>query len=183
MPTLFDLAILAVISLAVFFDLEWRRIPNWLIVCGLIAGLGLGGLRGMNALYQGLLGLGMGIGLLIIPFAFRWIGAGDVKFLGVVGAFVGPYLLPRVLWYSALVTGLMAIFTVISRHLSIDFLTRALVDFRQAALVLVTLGRAQSCSANGYTTRNYQGIPWGVGIGLGTLAAYYLDPTGRLAGF
>jgi prepilin peptidase CpaA len=32
------------------------------------------------------LGFFVGVGLLILPFAFGWIGAGDVKYLGVIGA-------------------------------------------------------------------------------------------------
>ena len=163
--------------------MEWRRIPNWLILFGLSVALGLNGLRGMNEFYQSLLGMGVGIGVLFIPFAFRWIGAGDVKFLGVMGAFVGPYLLPRVLWYAAMATGLMALLSLVSRRLSIDFLMRASTDFKQAMLVLLTFGRAQAESANAWAARKRQGVPWGVGIGLGTVVAYYLDPTGRWAGF
>jgi prepilin peptidase CpaA len=181
--TLFDLAIFAVISLAAFFDMEWRRIPNWLILFGLSVALGFSGLRGTNEFYQSLFGIGVGIGILFIPFAFRWIGAGDVKFLGVMGGFVGPYLLPRVLWYSVLVTGVMAILSLIFRRLNIDLLRRASQDFKQAMLVFLTFGRAQAESANIPTARNRQGIPWGVGIGLGTVVAYYLDPAGRWAGF
>jgi prepilin peptidase CpaA len=181
--TLFDLAIIAVISLAAFFDMEWRRIPNWLILFGLSVALGLNGFRGMNELYQSLLGIGAGIGILFIPFAFRWIGAGDVKFLGVMGGFVGPYLLPRVLWYSIVVTGVMAIITVIQRRLSVEFLTRASLDLKQAMLVLLTFGRGQAAPANARAATNRQGVPWGVGIGLGTVVAYYLDPAGRWAGF
>jgi len=181
--TLFDLAIIAVISLAAFFDMEWRRIPNWLILFGLIVALGLSGLRGPSEFYQSLIGIGVGIGVLLIPFAFRWIGAGDVKFLGVMGAFVGPYLLPRVLWYSVLVAGAMAILSLVFRRLSIDFLMRASVDFKRAMLVLLTFGRGQGESANAGSGTNRQGVPWGVGIGLGTVVAHYLDPTGRWAGF
>ncbi len=183
MLKLFDLAIITVISLAAFFDMEWRRIPNWLILFGLSVALGFSGLRGMNEFYQSLLGIGVGIGILFIPFAFRWIGAGDVKLLGVMGAFVGPYLLPRVLWYSAMVTGLMALISLIFRRLNIDFLMRASVDFKQAMLVLLTFGRAHARSANASTALDRQGVPWGVGIGLGTVVAYYLDPAGRWAGF
>jgi prepilin peptidase CpaA len=181
--TLFDLAIFAVIGLAAFFDMEWRRIPNWLILFGLSVALGISGLRGMNEIYQSLFGIGIGIGILFIPFALRWIGAGDVKFLGVMGAFVGPYLLPRVLWYSILITGGMAIIAVICRRLSMEFLARASVDLKQAMLVLFTFGRGQAESPNVSTARSRQGVPWGVGIGLGTVVAYYLDPAGRWAGF
>ena len=180
---LFDLAIFAVISLAAFFDMEWRRIPNWLILFGSSLALGLNGLRGTNEFYQSLIGIGVGIGILFIPFAFRWVGAGDVKFLGVMGAFVGPYFLPRVLWYAILIMGAMAIVTVICRRLSLEFLTRACVDLKQAMLVLLTFGRAQAEPANTATARSRQGVPWGVGIGFGTVVAYYLDPAGRWAGF
>ena len=183
MLRLFDLAIFAVIGLAAFFDVEWRRIPNWLILFGLSVALGLNGLRGMNEFYQSLTGIGVGIGVLFIPFAFRWIGAGDVKFFGVMGAFVGPYLLPRVLWYSILITGVMAIITIICRRLSLEFLSRACVDFKQAMLVLLSFGRAHARSAHASTALDRQGVPWGVGIGLGTVVAYYLDPAGRWAGF
>jgi prepilin peptidase CpaA len=180
---LFDLAIIAVISLAAFFDMEWRRIPNWLILFGLSVALGLNGLRGMNEFYHSLIGIGVGIGVLFIPFAFRWIGAGDVKFLGVMGAFVGPHLLPRVLWYSALVAGLIAILSLIIKHFNMNLLRHAANDFNQVLLGLLTFGRAQAESANAWTARNREGVPWGVGIGLGTVVAYYLDPAGRWAGF
>jgi prepilin peptidase CpaA len=180
--TLFDLAIIAVIGLAAFFDMEWRRIPNWLILFGLSVALGLNGLRGMNEFYQSMTGIGVGIGILFIPFTFRWIGAGDVKFLGVMGGFVGPYLLPRVLWYSILITGVMAIITVICRRLSMEFLTRACVDFKQTMLVLLTFGRGQAASPTPGRGRTARGSV-GVGIGLGTVVAYYLDPAGRWAGF
>lgn len=183
MLKVFDLAIFAVISLAAFFDMEWRRIPNWLILFGLSIALGLNGLRGMNEFYQSLIGIGVGIGVLFIPFAFRWIGAGDVKFLGVMGAFVGPYLLPRVLWYSILITGVMAIMTVICRRSGMELLKHASVNFRHAMLVMLTFGRARVRSTNTSTALNGQGVPWGVGIGLGTVVAYYLDPAGRWAGF
>lgn len=163
--------------------MEWRRIPNWLILIGLSMALGLNGLRGITELNQSLLGVGVGIGILFIPFAFRWIGAGDVKLLGVMGAFVGPYLVPRVLWYSILITGAMAIMTIICRRLSMEFLRRACVDFKQAILVLLTFGHAPAESSAALTARNRQGVPWGVGIGMGTVVAYYLDPVGRWAGF
>jgi prepilin peptidase CpaA len=180
---LFDLAIFAVIGLAAFFDIEWRRIPNWLILFGLIVALGLSGLRGMNEFYQSLLGIGAGVGILFIPFAFRWIGAGDVKFLGVMGAFVGPYLMPRVLWYAVVASGAIAIVSLVFRHLNIRFAKELFENFKHTLFVLVTLGRLPSQPAFPWAGNRAHSVPWGVGIGLGTVAAYYLDPTGQWAGF
>jgi prepilin peptidase CpaA len=42
-----------------------------------------------------LLGFAVGIGCLVIPFACGFVGAGDAKLLGAVGAFVGPQLALR----------------------------------------------------------------------------------------
>lgn len=179
MITLFDFTIIAVISLAAFFDLEWRRIPNWLILLGLIAGLGLNGIRGLNEFYLSLLGFALGIALFFIPFAFRWLGAGDVKYLGVIGAFLGPYLLPRVLWYSVVVSGLMAIVSLASRHFNIRFAGELLNNIKHALLVIMTMGRLQIEPLAFAASTRAATVPWGVGISLGTLVAYYLDPTGR----
>jgi Flp pilus assembly protein protease CpaA len=77
----------------------------------------------------------------------------------------------------------MAIITVICRRLSMEFLRRARVNFQYAMLVLLTFGRAHARSVHASTALDRQGVPWGVGIGLGTVAAYYLDPAGRWAGF
>lgn len=65
------------------WDLKWRRIPNWLIVVGLITGLffHLWGQR----LVDGLLGLLLGG----IPWLLVRIGGGDIKFYAVCGFLLG----------------------------------------------------------------------------------------------
>lgn len=180
---MFDLAIIAVIGLAAFFDIEWRRIPNWLIVFGLIAGIGLNGMRGLDGLYDSLIGAGLGIALFFIPFALRWIGAGDAKYLGVIGAFLGPRLLPRVLWYAILVSGAMAVFSLISRRFNVEFLKIAWNDLKHGLLMFLTFGRLESVAIRPWTGVKEHSVPWGVGISFGALIAYYLDPLGRWAGF
>ena len=91
-----DTVIFVVSGLSAFFDLKLRRIPNWLIATGLVSGLILNAFHGSSYLLQSLLGFVVGVTVLILPFAFGWIGAGDVKFFGVVGALLGVSWLPRV---------------------------------------------------------------------------------------
>ena len=70
--------------------------------------MALNATHGANQLLQSVVGLVAGIVILLLPFALGWIGAGDVKFFGVVGALFGVSWLPRVFFYSALVAGLIA---------------------------------------------------------------------------
>src|SRR5687767_9558410 len=84
-------AVLAVAALAVGFDLRTRRIPNLLTFGAAGAALvfafvvdGAGG--GASAALGWLLGV-----LVFLPFfALRGMGAGDVKLLAALGAWLGP---------------------------------------------------------------------------------------------
>ena len=72
-------------------DIRTQRIPNYLTLGTAVAGLGFQvGLHGWGGLWSGFLGLALGFGLLIIPYLLRGIGAGDVKALAALGAWLGP---------------------------------------------------------------------------------------------
>jgi len=86
-----NLLLLIVIFMpAVALDIKYHRIPNWLCFSGWVCGLGLGALLGG---WEGFLEAGLGLLLLLaltLPFfIFGWMGAGDVKLIGAVGAVVG----------------------------------------------------------------------------------------------
>jgi len=95
-------------------DWRYRRIPNWLTVSGLVAGIGVNtalfGLAGMKA---ALLGAGLGLGLLLPFVLLRSLGAGDWKLAGALGACLGPRQLVTVLMGTVLVAGVMALAVVI----------------------------------------------------------------------
>ena len=65
------------------WDLKWRRIPNWLMIVGLVAGLFFH-LWGCS-LVDGLLGLLLGG----VPWLFAGVGGGDIKFYGMCGFLLG----------------------------------------------------------------------------------------------
>ena len=117
-PAIVNPAILAgavlLALIAAWTDFRSRRIPNWLTLSGLLAGMAantvFGGWTGLKA---SLLGAGLGL-VLLLPFVLvRSLGAGDWKLAGALGAFVGPGILMDLLLFSILVAGVMAVILII----------------------------------------------------------------------
>ena len=178
MSILVDLMLLATITLAALFDIKERRIPNWLILVGLISGIVLGALQGGTQIIFSLIGFFIGIITLIIPFAFGWIGAGDVKLFATVGALLGYTRLPRVLFYSCLVAGILGLVAIALGYVRQVSFKTFWVDCKSMLLTArIGVPNTRPTDARAYS------VPWGVAIGAGTIMAYYFDPTGTWAGF
>lgn len=90
-------------------DWRYRRIPNWLTVPGLLAGIAVNAITGGSpGAKTSLLGAGLGL-LLLLPFVvIKALGAGDWKLIGAIGACLGSARLIEVLIGSVLVAGVMA---------------------------------------------------------------------------
>lgn len=98
-------------------DWRYRRIPNWLTLSGLVAGLGVNSvLFGWAGAKSSLLGAGLGLGLLLPFVLLRSLGAGDWKLAGALGACLGPGQLTTVLMGTVLMAGVMALVVVISKR-------------------------------------------------------------------
>lgn len=83
-------------------DLLTRRIPNWLTFPAMLLGLGAQvWLFGAPGLLDGLLGLALGFVLFFPIYALGHMGAGDVKLLMAVGAWMG--------WRPCLQVAVMAV--------------------------------------------------------------------------
>ena len=99
-----------VAALACISDLRSRRIPNVLTfgaaLCGIAAAALVDGTAGATTSATGWL---VGIAIFFPFFALGGLGAGDVKLLGAIGAWVGPSIVIRVGLYSAVAGGVFAI--------------------------------------------------------------------------
>lgn len=92
-----------------YYDLRWRRLPNWLM----LAGAGGGGLYGMvhGTLPYGVpLSDGLGTALLALVVFWQawrmgWMGAGDVKLCAVIGWLGGGKCLLATLLAGSVVAG------------------------------------------------------------------------------
>ncbi len=91
-------------------DWRYRRIPNWLTVPGLVAGIAVNTLAdGWPGAKIALLGAGLGLLLLLPLVLVKALGAGDWKLIGALGACLGSTRLIAVLIGSMFVAGIMAI--------------------------------------------------------------------------
>lgn len=104
-------------------DVRERRIPNWISVAlfasGMIFHVAVGGLGGL-AFSIG--GFAVGFVILFVLYAIGGGGAGDVKFMGGVGAWIGAYHTLFVFVISAI---LMALFVLSVLFLRTLFPSRA----------------------------------------------------------
>jgi len=101
-------------AIAGWSDWRTRRIPNWLTVSGLLVGVAMNSwLAGWRGARVSLLGAGLGL-VLLLPFVLaRSLGAGDWKFAGALGAFLGPTPFLDVLVITIVFAGLMALGLII----------------------------------------------------------------------
>lgn len=109
--------LLAVVLVAAIYDVRYRRIPNWLNVTGVLAGIAMN-----TFLYQGLPGLGFALkglflafGIYAVLYALHAMGAGDVKLMAAVGAIVGWENWFGIFLVTAVIGGIMSIILSISR--------------------------------------------------------------------
>jgi len=109
---LFTMIILLAVLLitAIYTDLRWSRIPNWLTFpamgLSILVQAWIGGSHG--ALFS-LAGLGVGMGLFLLPYVCRAMGAGDVKLMAAIGSIVGPSGALSITLLSVLAGGVYAL--------------------------------------------------------------------------
>ena len=158
---------LLVLLPASLFDLSRYRIPNAFLAAGLIISLIRRlELQGLNGVSPWLAGMIIPLFLYFILFRLRIFGAGDGKFLAVVGSYVGVPDVFFVLFFS-LVAG--AFLSLAKMLICGNFRERFACLFRYAHTVIYEKKTVP------YYDRKRDGddgvIPFGVAIGFGTLFA------------
>ena len=95
---------------ALFYDLKWRRVPNWLVLISLFLGLTLSvASNSLNGAWFSLLGLLVGLVFFLPPYLFGWLGAGDVKLFCALGVLLGPWGTVLAALYTALAGGVVVV--------------------------------------------------------------------------
>jgi len=153
----------AFLFVAIERDVRSMRIPNWLTGGGLAAALLLAGVtRALPGLGYALAGAGVALAVLFVPFALRWLGAGDVKAMMVLGALWGHELVLPTLFWMFIAGGGLALALVAGRGELPDLITR----WGRSLWITLSSGRitffapAPGSAAGG-------GLPFAVAIGIG----------------
>jgi prepilin peptidase CpaA len=157
------LAVVVAIGAGVF-DWLYRRIPNWLTMSGLVAGVAINTiLFRWPGLESALLGALLGLGILLPFVLVRSLGAGDWKLSGALGACLGPRQLVSVLMGTILVAGVMALAVVIWK----GRLKRTLLNIAHllAALFSLQMPGSEVSLDDPESTK----IPFGVAMGITVL--------------
>ena len=156
-------------------DWRYRRIPNWLTVSGLVAGIAINTiLYRWPGLKAALLGAALGLGLLLPFVLIRSLGAGDWKLAGALGACLGPRQMLSVLIGTILVAGVMALALVIWK----GRLKQTLLNIAHilAALFTLRMPGAEMSLDHPQSTK----IPFGVAMALTVLFYGVGRATGHL---
>ncbi|MDR5726186.1 MAG: A24 family peptidase [Terriglobia bacterium] len=101
---------LIVLAIATFTDVRSCRIPNWLVLPFLVAGIAVSGwMHGWHGVGQSLLGIGLGTVVLGFFYWMGGMGMGDLKLCAAVGAWIGPSQLLVALVLTGIAGGIMAL--------------------------------------------------------------------------
>ena len=108
-----DLLLLVFVTAAAVSDLICRKIPNRLVLAGLLAAFCLHGVLAAPAWpWNSLGGMATGFFLFLPLYLLRGMAAGDVKLIAMVGAFAGPWPALLICFATFVLGGLMALLIV-----------------------------------------------------------------------
>jgi prepilin peptidase CpaA len=154
-------------------DVRHQRIPNRLTFFGFAAALlHAAWIAGFGGLLSAFAGAGAALAVMALPFAMRWVGAGDVKAMMALAAFFGLDATPALLWWITVVGGAFAVLTLVARGGILE------VAQRWAGSVLLTRLHSSPrylVPVSGSTAAT--GMPFGVAIALGVAAFQNWGPT------
>lgn len=155
--------------IAAWQDIRHYRIPNNLVFPGAIIGVLLHALlpqeMGGLGFVTSLTGLGVGLALLLPLYLLRAMGAGDIKLMAMIGAFVGPTGMLIVTVYILLAGGVLALGVVLVR----GRLSRLMENFKLMLLMRLAGSSMANISASGMLPESAGRLPYGVAIAAGTL--------------
>jgi prepilin peptidase CpaA len=178
LPVALKFALAALSVAAAAWDIRLRRIPNWLVAAGLLAGLAgnlffSAGIRGAGVAAGG---MAAAFAVYLPLYALRAAGAGDLKLAVAMGAIAGPVNWLFIFVLTAVLGGIFALVLVIVTG-------RAGRTFRNIGYILRQLARGRAPFENraDLDVRSAQSLrlPHGVAMALGAIG--YLSAAALLA--
>jgi prepilin peptidase CpaA len=111
-----NVAVVVTALVACVCDVRTRRIPNVLTIGAAVCGFAVAGFAGgLTGLAWSVSGWMVAVALFLPFFLLRGMGAGDVKLLGAMGAWLGPGGALIAGFFTAVAGGVMALVVVLAR--------------------------------------------------------------------
>lgn len=166
---------------ASYYDIREKRIPNFLTFSGMGAGIIINIVSsGLKGLQFSIIGFLFGIAVFFIPFAFNFMGAGDVKLMGAVGALMGWEFTLSALLYAAIAGGIIVIILSIFNKRIIKiffaflgFIFNPLLNFMYKKTLNQKILKLKTYLSNYRFDKNKEYIPYGVAITIGTVLVLF----------
>jgi prepilin peptidase CpaA len=155
--------LIGLLGIAVVSDLRRHRIPNQLILLGLVLGLaGQTYSGGVSGLGDGLLGILICFALFLPMYALGGMAAGDVKLMAMVGSFLPPHYALWAGFFSLIYGGLCGLLIVLVRGQLFQTLGRYWLILRARAYLAPTADEVAG-----------KPFPYTIAILFGTLNSVY----------
>lgn len=165
--TVASIVLVLVMLGASWTDLRTRRIPNWLTMGGVIAGLAIRAWMGSGPVVSGLLGVALALLFALPFFVVGVLGGGDAKLLMAAGAFMGPGDLAAAALVIAMIGGLVAVVEAARRRV----LLPTLLACGSLIVSWVTFGRRAARPSTVAGARLT--VPYGIAIAAGSLLWWF----------
>ena len=162
--------ITAILIAAAIIDGRQLRVPNWLTYPFLIGGLAFAGWSGgSQALLYSIAGAGVGLATLLPLYAIGGMGAGDVKLMAGLGAWMGPALTWWAFVATALVGGLLGMAMIVAS----GELIHHWVLFQTIGHEILSIRNPTELARRaGARKPSMTLLPYGIPIALGSIACF-----------
>jgi len=160
-PLAIDVCAFLLLGLCAYWDLRYRKIPNWATLPGIVLGFGMNGIHsGWAGMKASGLGFLVGFGALLVLFVLGWMGGGDVKLMAAVGTLKGYPFVASALFYSLIVGVVIGVAMLVWNRRTLDTLKNLfyVIGSRVSRLV----------PKQDIDPSKTQKIPFGLAIVLGT---------------
>ena len=172
-----EFGLFALLIVAIFTDIAYGKIYNWLVYPAVVAGVGLAvaghyvgpasaSMIDSPSVIESLLGLALAAGLFGFFFFRGWMGAADVKLAAAIGALKGLQFFIWALIFITLAGFMLAVVMLIWQGRFVESVKNSLVFFFRPKKLKKKMEESG---------RQPVLIPYGVAMAIGTMCAWFLD--------
>ena len=177
----------ALLLCASWIDAKSHRIPNWLVLVGSAVGIAINTtfpeghgftsyLPGALGFWKAMGGFFLGLVLLLPIYLLRAMGAGDVKLMAMVGAFLGPNAIIGATLLTFVTGGLLALI-IAWRNGALQRLLQNMRAMLMNSMFKVMLRQTPAIEPAAVSAGK---VPYAIAIATGTVAYFILARGGYL---